>query len=75
MELRKGDLIHIPQGVFLVTEGGTVCLTTKRPRTAIFLSSEGRGCGSTVFLDGEEFMVRTDHVYILKETEIKQNVS
>jgi len=73
--MQKGDLIHIPQGVFLVSEGGSTHHTTDRPRTAIFLSSTQLKLGSTVFLDGKEFMVRSDHIYILTEQEKKSHVS
>ena len=75
--IRKGDLIHIPQGVFLVAPGSAPCLKTDRPRTAIFLgSSKWKGLlPALVFLDGKEFMVRSDHIYLLKEQEKKSNVS
>ena len=73
--IQKGDLIHIPQGVFLVSDGGSTHRTTDRPRTAIFLNSNPLRHGSVVFLDGKEFMVRSDHIYILTEQEKKSHVS
>ncbi len=78
--LQKGDLIHIPQGVSLVAHvHGTVksTLKTDRPRTAIFLGShtwKGLDRPALVFLDGKEFMVRSDHIYLLKEKEKRSNV-
>jgi hypothetical protein len=80
--IQKGDLIHIPQGVFLIDQGSALGhYKTDRPRTAIFLGEcrhwgpNGKPNGALVFLDGKEFNVRLDHIYLLKEKENKLNVS
>jgi len=78
--IQKGDLIHIPQGVFLLSEKGAAHHKTDRPRTALFLGETsiakwGIDCHGRVLLDGREFNVRSDHIYLLKEQEKKSNVS
>ena len=78
--VQKGDLIHIPQGVFLLSERGSAHHKTDRPRTALFLGETsmdkwGLECHGRILLDGKEFNVRTDHIYILKEQEKKSSVS
>jgi len=78
--LEKGDLIHIPQGVFLLCERGSRHHMTDRPRTALFLGDTSVAkwpleCHARVLLDGKEFNVRSDHIYLLREKEKKSHVS
>ena len=86
--LKKGDLVHIPQDVVLWEQvrqqtSSHLPIKTDRPRTAVYLGvgkveskaesyimrSDHR---SLIFLDGKQFGVRCDQVYLLnKKTQEK----
>jgi len=79
--IKKGDLVHIPQGVLLwanVGEGSQMMVRTNRPRAAVYLGVGKVECEaesyvmnsdhrSLIFLDGKKFGVRCDHIYLLND--------
>ena len=79
--IKKGDLVHIPQGVLLWEQlgpGAQMMVRTTRPRAAVYLGIGVAKCEaesyamnsnhrSLIFLDGKKFGVRCDQIYLLNE--------
>jgi len=65
MELQKGDLIYIPQDVYLY--GEDVKYRTSKPQTGLYIDETTHNYLIQVLVDGIRMNVRKNHVYPLKE--------
>ena len=65
MELQKGDLIYIPQDVYLY--GEDVKYRTSKPQTGLYIDGTTHNYMIQVLVDGIRMNVRKNHVYPLKE--------
>ncbi len=71
--MEVGDLVYIPQGVFIYSTETGACETHK-PLTAVLISEQSCYFTARVFLDGKEVFVKREHLYPLKPRG-EQNVS
>lgn len=71
--METGDLVYIPQGVYIYSTANGATLTPK-PVTALLITPHTSYFAAKVFLDGKEVFVKREHIYPLKRKG-KQNVS
>tara|TARA_Y100000004_G_scaffold115559_1_gene129792 strand:- start:364 stop:582 length:219 start_codon:yes stop_codon:yes gene_type:complete len=67
MELQKGDLIYIPQDVYLY--GEDLKYRTSKPQTGLYIDETAHNFMMQVLVDGIKMNVRKNHVYPLKKKE------
>lgn len=67
MQMLKGDLIYIPQDVYLYS--AELKYRTTKPQTALYLNESPHNYMLQVLIDGVTMNVRKNHVYPLKEKE------
>ena len=65
MQLEHGDLVYIPQDVFLYSSSRRY--RTKKPLTALYLEEKPENFTLEVLVAGTKMNVRKNHVYPLKE--------
>lgn len=65
MLLEQGDLLYIPQDVYLYSP--ELKYTTTKPLTALYLSNNNGSPVLQILVDGVTMNVRKKHVYPLKE--------
>ena len=65
MVLQKGDLVYIPQDVYLYS--AELKYRTKKPQTGLYLDETSHNYMLQVLVDGVTMSVRKNHVYPLKE--------
>ena len=65
MLLEQGDLLYIPQDVYLYSP--ELKYKTTKPLTALYLSNNNESPVLQVLVDGVAMNVRKNHVYQLKE--------
>ena len=63
--MEKGDLIYIPQDVFLYSRNHRY--RTTKPLTGLYLDEKEDNFTMKVLVDGEKMNVRKNHVYLLEE--------
>lgn len=73
MELRKGELVHIPQGVNLWSiQPINAVVSNTQPTTAIYIGTTKQGMFSSmgnysvIYMNGKEYALRNEHIYPLK---------
>tara|TARA_Y100000592_G_C5404772_1_gene285033 strand:- start:660 stop:863 length:204 start_codon:yes stop_codon:yes gene_type:complete len=67
MDLEQGDLIYIPQDVYLYST--ELKYRTTKPLTGLYIDETKHNFMLQVLVDGVTMNVRKNHVYPLKEKE------
>ena len=67
MQMLKGDLVYIPQDVYLYS--AELKYRTTKPQTGLYLNESSHNYMLQVLVDGVTMNVRKNHVYPLKEKE------